>query len=432
MDNIQKRVQSFLEEHKMDARQASIKDLLEDFTGDMECGLAGDPKSLLMIPTYITVNDEVPFDEPVLVMDAGGTNFRVALVTIRKDAPPLIVHFNKYPMPGTQGRISKKEFLETVVGYMKPLLDKTEKVGFCFSFPTEILPSKDGKLLGFNKEVKVKDDAGMIVGEALNKTLEAQGLPRKKFVLLNDTVAAMLAGVMPTAGKCYSGHMGLIYGTGTNTCYVEKGSNIKKVPGVKGSMAVNMESGGWAGVPQGDFDKQLDQSTENPGDHIYEKMVSGAYQGDVVLLTLQGAAKEGLFSKEFSAFVGKLKSLETFELDVFCDYPHGDGLLAKAVAGNEEDRLVLYRIIADNFERAARLVTVNVGGILMKTGEGTDPTCPVCVVAEGSAFNKSRMFRERLNYYVKKELNKKRGLYCEFVNVDDATLIGSAIAGLMD
>lgn len=431
MNELQAKVDGFLKKHGMDAGASHVGALLDGFMDDMAHGLAGQVQSLLMIPTYIGVKESVPLDKPVIVMDAGGTNFRVAVVTIHGDAAPDIAHFTKHPMPGTKGGISKEELLNTIVDYLLPVLDMSDTVGFCFSFPTEILPNRDGRLLGFNKEVKVSDSAGMLMGASLNEVLQSRGLPQKQFVLLNDTVAAMLSGVMPVAGKQYAGYIGLIYGTGTNTCYVEDAAAVTKVPGLTGSMAINMESGGWAGVPQGDYDKQLDAATDNPGDHIYEKMVSGAYQGDVVLRTVKGACAEGLFSPAFCKSIEGLESLETFEVDRFCDYPFGDGLLARAASGSDADRQTLYYICDQNFERAAKLVTVNIGGILLKTGHASDPTRPVCVVAEGTAFLKSRMFKNKLTHYIKQELNDARGVYCELVHHESATLIGTAIAGLM-
>ena len=38
----------------------------------------------------------------------------------------------------------------------------SDKVGFCFSFPTDILPNKDGKLIHFNKEITISDTDNMM------------------------------------------------------------------------------------------------------------------------------------------------------------------------------------------------------------------------------------------------------------------------------
>ena len=41
------------------------------------------------------------------------------------------------------------------------------KIGFCFSYPTEIFPNKDGKLLYWTKEIKIPRMAGQFIGKNL-------------------------------------------------------------------------------------------------------------------------------------------------------------------------------------------------------------------------------------------------------------------------
>jgi len=416
----------------MSYESVNIDALLGDFILDMEAGLTGNVKSMLMIPTFMEIKNTITANERVIVMDAGGTNFRIATLYFDENGKHHIEHFEKQPMPGSRSPISLDEFLNTVVDYMEPVMDASDKVGFSFSFPTEILPNLDGKLLNFTKETRVHDSDGMIIGASVNRTLVARGFTPKKFVLLNDTVAAMFSGATRQPGKQYSGYIGLILGTGTNTCYIEKTENIPKIDAAPGAMAINMESGGYSGITQGDFDIQLDQQTHNPGEHIYEKMISGAYQGRLVYLTLLGAAEEGLFSPAFAQFLRNQRDIGLKDLNQFCSQPFGDHLLAQAVAGSDSDRQTLYAIIDANFERVARVMAVNIGGILIKTDTGQDPTRPVCVVGEGTAFQHSELFRKKLDFYIAQDFNAKRNRYCEFISTEDATLIGSAAACLMN
>ena len=53
--------------------------LIGAFISEMEKGLAGEPSSLAMIPTYVGVNGKVPPGAKAAVLDAGGTNFRSAV-----------------------------------------------------------------------------------------------------------------------------------------------------------------------------------------------------------------------------------------------------------------------------------------------------------------------------------------------------------------
>ncbi len=132
-------------------------------------------------------------------------------------------------MPGTENEVNKKQFFARMANYIEKILDKSSKIGFCFSYPTEILPNKDGRLIRFSKEIKAKQVQGQLIGENLNLAIKALGHRHKKhIVILNDTVATLVAGKSVAADKKYSAYIGFILGTGTNCCYIEKNSNITK------------------------------------------------------------------------------------------------------------------------------------------------------------------------------------------------------------
>ena len=74
----------FLEKHMLRAADINIDAIVSDFTDEMEKGLAVEEGSLRMIPTYIEADNEFLKEVPVLAIDAGGTNFRAALVRFDK------------------------------------------------------------------------------------------------------------------------------------------------------------------------------------------------------------------------------------------------------------------------------------------------------------------------------------------------------------
>lgn len=435
---MRKEVEGFLTRHGMHYNAIDMDKEVEGFRLHMQKGLDGaDDALLLMIPTFITVDGEVPKGREVIVMDAGGTNFRVATVKLLENGEMEIGNFSKNPMPGTYGKLSFDEFFGTLVDYLEPVMDKcdSEAVGFCFSFATEMYPSKDGRLKHFSKEVQAEGVEGSMIGESINAELEKRGRRKLKFALLNDTVATMLGGMAAAKGGQYAGYIGYILGTGTNTCYLESCANIKKSPeahAMAGQMAINMESGEYNGFTQGDYDKELDNESVNPGRYQMEKMMSGAYQGTLLYKTVRGAAEEGVFSPEFA---GKLKKLDTFtmpQVDGFLKAPEGDNELAGLCGENAEDRQSLYDIFDAITERAARMAAIVFASILLHCGDAADPQKPYCVTAEGTFFTKSVLFPGKLDTYVKDYLNGKLGVYCDIVNRSDVTLTGSAIAALTE
>lgn len=311
MPNAVERVEEFLKAYGMDPSLTDVDACARAFQRDMERGLQGAKDAwMMMLPTYLSLEGEVPEEEPTIVIDAGGTNFRIGLVTVHPEGTE-VEDLSVFPMPGSQSAITWAEFIEQVSDAILPLTDRSRRVGLCFSYAAESLPNRDGRVLGIAKQVRIVGFEGMELGRDLSAALEAKGAAGVRFVVLNDTVAALLGGVAELRDEVFDGYVGLIYGTGVNTCYAERPERLKRVttPWEKGDMLVNMESARFDGGCQGEFDRQLDQASVDPGMCHYEKMVSGRYQGEVVYRTLRQGAMDGLFNSGlFSALVGAGRS----------------------------------------------------------------------------------------------------------------------------
>ncbi len=437
MSELKGKIKRFFGKYDMEAEKVDFEQNCLTFINEMQSGLDG-ISSLLMIPTYIGMEKELPVNEPVIAIDAGGTNFRVAVIHFDENGKVVIEDFQNYSMPGTKGEISKEEFFETMADYIIPVLHKSSKISFCFSYPTKILPNRDGRLIKFSKEVKVRDAEGELLGENLMKVFQKRGcLEKKSIIVLNDTVATLLAGKASSPGRVFDSYIGFILGTGTNICYAEKCSNIGKVPGLRdneGTMLINMESGAYNKAPRGVMDLELDRTTVNPGDFAFEKAISGAYQGALIHTVLHKAVHDGILTPGFAAAFEGVKSLASKEIDDFLFWPYGSNTLAEccAASGKEDDRIALFYLIDGILERAAKYVAFSLTAVLEKTGKGTNPCAPACITADGSTFYKSKLFRTKLDHYIKIYTNEVKGIYCEFAKVDNGTLIGTAIAGLLN
>ena len=436
----------------------------DTFIQEMQAGLAGKDSSLAMIPTYIEVGRDIPVDKPVIVLDAGGTNFRVATVYFGDPRQPkagaVIENFVQKAMPGLEKEVSKEEFFETIVEYMAGVVDVSSSIGFCFSYPTEILPSKDGRLIRFCKEVKAKQVEGELIGQNLVAAIEAAGykpqrLPsqdgaagkaKKRVVILNDTVATLLAGqaeglvrFKPPFGRsafpnrAFDSYVGFILGTGSNCCYIESNRNIAKKSDLEPDreQVINVESGSFQKAPRGKIDLELDESTLDPGRYTFEKMFSGAYLGALCLKTLQEAGREGLVSKALTEELLTLKDLETKDINSFMYYPEGDNPLAVSCShGQEQDCIAVWYLLDALIERAAKLVAFLLSSVVLKTDRGKNPCAPVCITAEGTTFYELKSLKTKVEYYLKSYLEEKHNRFVEIVSAENATLIGAAIAGL--
>lgn len=429
-------VKEFLEKTGMDFESIDIEKNCERFIEEMKNGLSGSGSSLRMIPTYISAGSRIPVNEKVIVLDAGGTNFRVSVVRFDDQRKAVIESFKKYPMPGTDGPVTKDEFFAKIVEYMAPVLNKSDKIGFCFSYATEPTADKDCKILELGKQISVEGLVGENLGGALKAALRRNGYDGDKtIIILNDSIATLLGGKALAEERRFDSYIGFILGTGTNSCYSERVENIgklKKAGTFAGdSMIINIESGGYSGFPRGVIDEMVDRTTIDPGRDAFEKMVSGRYQGGLLLCALRCAAEDTLFSDGFTKKITGIEELSSAEIDEFLYFPYGGGRLA-ACCGIEDDRIMLFHLIDNLIERAARLVLINLAAILRLTGTGKNPCCPACITAEGSTFYRSKLFQTKLQYYIRTCLNDGMDLNCELVKAENATLIGTAIAALVN
>lgn len=425
-----KKVDSFLAENKLRAHDVDMEQLVSLFHSEMDKGLKGETSSLRMIPTYIEADNEFLKDTPVLAIDAGGTNFRTTLVTFRKDGALEMEPIKNFRMPGIEEEVSKAEFFEIMAGFIKPFASETGRIGFCFSYPTEIFPNKDGRLLQFCKEIQAPQVVGQIIGRSL---LEALGTPDKKIVLLNDTVATLLAGKSASFSKAYDSYIGFILGTGTNTCYIEANRNIPKTPGLEShkSMIINIESGNFNLAPRSVLDIKFDNTTMNPGNYSFEKMFSGGYFGGLCLTVLKEAASFGVFSDGPAGKLNQIRDLTAEAANRFLTEDSGDNILDSCFL-EAADRDAAKKIISCLIDRASKLVASNLAAAVLKTGKGIDPAHPVLMTIEGTTFYKLKNLRERFEEYLSGYLSGEKKRYVEFTEVAQSSLIGAALAGLID
>ncbi len=435
MDKSKQNVAKFLKKNNMYHADIDMEATCRTFLQEMDRGLAGRKSSLAMLPTYLDIERKIPRGKPVIVMDAGGTNFRVATVTFTPDGAAVVENFRVYPMPGIKKEVGKEEFFGTMAGYVENVLDESRNIGFCFSYPIEMFPSKDGRALYFSKEIKAPEAAGQMIGESLNVAIRQMGQSGKKHViLLNDTVATLLAGRGSAVGRRYDTYIGFILGTGTNTSYVEQNSKITKAKDLDRakSQIVNIESGGFGKAPRGGIDEDFDAASVSPGVNTFEKMISGAYLGPLCLKTAHAAARSGLFSRAAAKKLRTIEETTTKDISDFLTLPEtGDSPLTKALAGEREaDVVTLYYLIDALVERAAKLTAINLSSAAIKSGKGQNPARPVCIVAEGSTFYLLWSLKHRVQCYLTQYLTNKKDIHYDIINVDNATLIGAAIAGL--
>jgi len=424
-------IETWLKDRIVAASAYVAEDLLARFLDEMGRGLNGESSSLAMIPAYVDTEGAVPSGKAVAVIDAGGTNLRICLARFNEQGEINLSGFSKQPMPGRDREMSAAGFYGILVDALEPLKDEFEHIGFCFSYPAAITPAFDGRLLHWTKEIKIPELVGTHIGEGLVSALAARGISGRKVVILNDTVACLLAGRAQGQKFKASSYVGFILGTGTNTAYVEKNENIGKLDGYLGggSQVINVESGGFSAFRRGPFDLQLDARSGNPGGHVFEKAISGVYMGDLTLELLQALASQGFFSPAAGAALSIMKELSTIHIDnLSADNGRDVGVLGSD-AFTDGDRQIMKTVFGAVVDRAALLTAVNILAAVVKSGAGQDASRPVCVNIDGSTYYKTFGLADKVQAHLN-GLLKERGLHVRCIQVEDAPVVGAAIAGL--
>lgn len=420
----------FLSKHRLLASQYDPKTIIASFLEEMEKGLIGRKSCLAMIPSYISLPDKAPKNEKIIVLDAGGTNFRTALIRFDKESVPHIDYFTNNAMPGTERELTNEEFFNAIADYIRPVLDKSNRIGFCFSYPATIDRQRDGTLLYWTKEIKAPGVVGKKIAAGLVATLQKRAFPLPASVLiLNDTVASLLAGVSATKFSPLYRYVGFILGTGTNTAYMESNKRILKAKGLdpSGSQAINIEAANFNKIERGDIDIVFDRKTNSPGKHVLEKMISGGYIGPFCHAALNAAASERALSPAAGRIFLEHSPLETKDLNAILEGSFASkGVFASLT---KEDALAVRTIVTEIVERAAVLTAANLAAGVIKATDAGKSGKKVCISADGSVYYKLYSFRQRAEKILSNVLDPY-GISYEIVKVADAPIIGTAVAGL--
>jgi hexokinase len=423
------KVLAFLDAQGLSTARIAPEPIVQAFVEDMALGLGDGGGALAMIPTFLNVDAPAPRNASVIVMDAGGTNLRVGTVHFDDNGDPEIVDYARHDMPGIDEELDGEAFFARMAEALRPYADAAESIGLCFSFPVEITPHHDGRLLHWTKEIKAPEVEGRLVGAGVLGALAGKGRA-SRITVLNDTVATLLAARSVGDPRQHESFVGLILGTGFNLAYVERNANILKrrdLP-AEGFQVINIEAGNFGGMPRTAIDDAFDATTEDPGRYRLEKMVAGAYRGGLCRAVLHAAGEAGLLSAGARGALEAPDALSTVDVTRFLNNPFAAGPLS-ADAFGRADRQVAYRLCRAVVERAALAAAIALAAAALKSGAGRDPLRPICVNVDGSTFHRNAGFQSRVEAHLVRLL-EPRDIHVKLVRINDAPFIGAAVAGL--
>lgn len=395
---------------KLDNEQ--LKGIAYAFREKVEEGLSKKNAEIQCIPTFI-LPKAADVKGKALVLDLGGTNYRVAIVDFTQEKPVIYPNngwkkdMSVMKSPGYTREELFKELADLIVEIKR---EEEMPIGYCFSYPAESVPGGDAKLLRWTKGVDIRKMVGQFVGKPLLDYLNEKN--KIKFTgikVLNDTIASLFAGL---TNKSYDAYIGLIVGTGTNMATFIPADKIKKLDpaySVEGLIPVNLESGNFHPPFLTAVDDTVDAMSDSMGKQRFEKAVSGMYLGDI----LKAAFPLDEFEEKFDAR----------KLTAIMNYPdiHKD---------------IYVQVARWIYSRSAQLVAASLAGLIALLKSYNKDIHRICLIAEGSLFWSESRKDKSYNILVMEKLQELlRELQLEDVevhinNMSNANLIGTGIAAL--
>lgn len=395
---------------KLDNEQ--LKGIAYAFREKVEEGLSKKNAEIQCIPTFI-LPKAADVKGKALVLDLGGTNYRVAIVDFTQEKPVIYPNngwkkdMSVMKSPGYTREELFKELADLIVEIKR---EEEMPIGYCFSYPAESVPGGDAKLLRWTKGVDIRKMVGQFVGKPLLDYLNEKN--KIKFTgikVLNDTIASLFAGL---TDKSYDAYIGLIVGTGTNMATFIPADKIKKLDpaySVEGLIPVNLESGNFHPPFLTAVDDTVDAMSDSMGKQRFEKAVSGMYLGDI----LKAAFPLDEFEEKFDAR----------KLTAIMNYPdiHKD---------------IYVQVARWIYSRSAQLVAASLSGLIALLKSYNKDIHRICLIAEGSLFWSESRKDKSYNILVMEKLQELlRELQLEDVevhinNMSNANLIGTGVAAL--
>ncbi|PNS15792.1 hypothetical protein CAC42_4244 [Sphaceloma murrayae] len=298
-----------------------------------------------------------------LALDVGGSNFRLALISLNtrshptEDAQTRVLHTLTFPITASVRTLRGHAFFTWMSQRIAEMLSSAPSItasftashplqmGLAWSFPIHSTSQRSGYLLdmgkGFSATIGVQ---GQDLGDLIMRPCLEAGLPVHLATVVNDGSASLLS----QAYRQPTTRMSLILGTGTNSSVYLPISALDKAKfGSRPEawwrhaqrVCVNTELSmhGRNVWPMTRWDRELDRAHERPGFQPFEHFVGGRYLGEIVRLVLVDAVAEvGLFDgivpegleKAYGLDSGVLAALEAetgFE-DAKRDFGHVAGL----------------------------------------------------------------------------------------------------------
>ncbi|CAO3682733.1 unnamed protein product [Umbelopsis vinacea] len=439
-----------------------LLELVKRMGEEMLVGLASDDASdFKMIPSFVTGYPTGQEEGVYLALEISGMDIYVCQVKLKGQGGKLAINQYQYKIPAA---LAMGEDIADLIDYIADCVsDFLVRVGsqdlfvypmaISFGFAVEQTALNKGFIIALGHGFDYANGVGCDVVELIHIRFQRKGLSVRVVAIANDTVCTLLA----HAYQHPSTKLGIVHSAGTNCAYYEKMENITKLhtatnherPPYDGNdMIINTE---WCNFgskkkhfPATWFDRKLDRESNNPNVHIFEKMTTGIYLGELVRIVLIHLVdNEMLFGGVSSEVLNTPYSFDTSYMYV-CendDIQSLDGTrviledMLKVGATTMADREIVRKVCEIIGERATMLVgagTASVVQYMVEHGIGMDPDSPGFAISiSGDIYEDYPSFHPRVCKTLKKFLPEHIAAKLSVGIVKHSRIVGAAIVAMM-
>ncbi|XP_014598052.1 PREDICTED: hexokinase-2-like [Polistes canadensis] len=416
----------------------TVKKIQDTFVSEMNKGIHQEPSSLQMENTYVPELVNGTEAGLFLALDLGGTNFRILLLELKNGA--VVREEVKNYHIGSELRVGPGlrlfDYLaecvsDFVIG--QGLQNVEVPLGFTFSFPMVQHSLDVGILVTWTKSFNCPDVVNKDAVQLLRDALARRGDTKVRVVaVLNDTTGTLIQGATLDPNTA----IGLILGTGSNACYLERADRVEHwEPERHGEreVVIDIEWGAFGdnGVLdfiKTDFDRENDANSLLVNSFTFEKYIGGKYLGEIVRIVLAKFAKEGLiFVDQDPARSFFIPGTLTSDLVSYIEQDTVDGstdntkeVLAKYdIIPTEDDINVVQYVCEVVSNRAALLVSICLAALLERIDKKD-----VTIAIDGSLYKHHPRFESWMNQYIALLVPSRK---FKLIHVEDGSGKGAAL-----
>ncbi|KAI8370228.1 hexokinase-domain-containing protein [Blakeslea trispora] len=273
-----------------------INQLVEGFNEEMKAGLAitnrtDKSSELKMIPSYVTGYPTGDEQGTYFALEISGVDIYVCQVKLKGEGGKLAINQYQYKIPDD---LTAGDDVDILIDYVADCVDdfqqrvnshqhqKVYSMAISVGFAVTQTGLNQGKIIALEHGFDYPNAIGRDAVDLFDQRFKAKGLAVNIVAIANDGVCTLLA----HAYQHPSTRIGVIHSAGTNCAYYDKVTNISQFKNTTESqqdMIINTEwcNFGARHLPITEFDQLLDQQSNNPGIHNFEKMTAGMYLGEI-------------------------------------------------------------------------------------------------------------------------------------------------------